>query len=266
PARALSRSVRALLVCLVCVLLPTLAFAEPPTDAALAAHAAALAKRLDGQGFTILVEAPFVLVGDEAPAKVRQRAQTVRWTRELLRRDFFAADPDRVLEVWLFKDERSYRRGAKQYFGDEPDTPYGYYSSDHEAMVMNIGPGAGTLVHEIVHPYMEANFPGVPAWFNEGLASLYERPTEVHGHIRGLPNWRLPALQREIRARSGRTLAQLLGSTTDDFYGADDQTYGRARYLCYYLQEKGLLVDFYRRFLHDRADDPSGIASLRAVL
>ena len=29
-------------------------------------------------------------------------------------------------------------------------------------MVMNIGPGAGTLVHEVVHPYMEANFPDVP--------------------------------------------------------------------------------------------------------
>jgi len=251
-----------LLVCLVTVS----AAAAPPTDEALATHATALVRRLDGQGFTVLVEPPFVLVGDEAPAKVRQRAQTVRWTRDLLRRDFFAADPERVLEIWLFKDERSYRRGAKQYFGDEPDTPYGYYSSSHDAMVMNIGPGAGTLVHEIVHPYMEANFPDVPAWFNEGLASLYERPTEVHGHIRGLPNWRLPALQREIRAGSGRTLAKLVTSTTDDFYGADDQTYGRARYLCYYLQEKGLLVDFYRHFLRDRAGDPSGLATLRAVL
>ena len=41
---------------------------------------------------------------------------------------------------------------------------------------MNIGPGPGTLSHELVHPYMEANFPNVPAWFNEGLASLYEQP------------------------------------------------------------------------------------------
>jgi len=28
------------------------------------------------------------------------------------------------------------------------------------------------LVHEIVHPFMRANFPECPAWFNEGLASL----------------------------------------------------------------------------------------------
>ena len=40
--------------------------------------------------------------------------------------------------------------------------------------IMNIATGGGTLVHEIVHPYVEANFPGCPAWFNEGLGSLYE--------------------------------------------------------------------------------------------
>src|SRR5215831_8023424 len=122
----------------------TTAAAEGPTADNLARHAAALSRRLDGQGFTVLVEPPFVLVGDEAPAKVRQRARTVRWTRSLLRRDFFTDEPGRIIEIWLFKDARTYRRGAKVYFGDDPDTPFGYYSSAHDAMVMNIGPGAGT--------------------------------------------------------------------------------------------------------------------------
>ena len=31
------------------------------------------------------------------------------------------------------------------------------------------------LVHEMVHPFMDADFPACPAWFNEGLASLYEQ-------------------------------------------------------------------------------------------
>jgi hypothetical protein len=228
-------------------------------------HAARLAARLAGRGFTVLVEPPFVLVGDEPPDRVRARARTVRWTRALLRKDFFADDPG-VLEAWLFRDKTSYRRGAKEFFGDDPDTPYGYYSPSHHALVMNIGPGAGTLVHEIVHPYLEANFPEVPAWFNEGLASLYERPTEVDGHIRGLPNWRLPALQKELRAGRGRSLAALLATTSDEFYGAEDETDARARYLCYYLQEHGLLLDFYRRFRAGRDSDPTGAAALRAVL
>jgi hypothetical protein len=247
-------------------LLPLLLIAASAQAETLDQHAAALAGRLEGRGFTVVVEPPFVLVGDEAPERVRQRARTVRWTRELLRKDFFSADPDQTLEVWLFKDKNSYRSGAKEFFGDDPDTPFGYYSSAHRALIMNIGPGAGTLVHEIVHPYMDANFPDVPAWFNEGLASLYEYPDEVHGHIRGKPNWRLPALQKEIRAGRGRSLVALMTTARDEFYDADDQTYGRARYLCYYLQERGLLVDFYKRFRAHHAEDPSGVASLRAVL
>jgi len=239
--------------------------AEAPTEAALAERAAALEARL-GRGFTVLVEPPFVLVGDEPAKKVRRRAATVRWTRTLLMRDFFADDPDRVLEVWLFRNEKTYRRWARELFGDEPTTPYGYYSSARDALVMNIGPGAGTLVHELVHPYMEANFPEVPAWFNEGLASLYERPREVKGHITGVPNWRLPALQREIKAGRGRTLPALLASETDEFYDAGDEVYARARYLCYYLQERGLLVAFYRKFLETRAEDPTGLAALESVL
>jgi hypothetical protein len=254
------------LAALALALLAAPARAAPPTAAALDAHAAALAARLRGQGYTVLVEAPFVLVGNEAPAQVRQRARTVRWTRTLLMADFFAADPGRVLEIWLFKDAATYRRGAHDLFGDDPDTPFGYFSTKHDALIMNIGPGAGTLVHEIVHPYVEANFPEAPAWLNEGLASLYERPTEVAGHIRGLPNWRLPALKRELRAGKGRTLAALLATTPDEFYDADDHTYARARYLCYYLQEKGVLVDFYRRFSAHRAEDPTGVVALRAAL
>ena len=39
---------------------------------------------------------------------------------------------------------------------------------------MNSATALGTLSHELVHPYMETNFPNVPSWFNEGLASLYE--------------------------------------------------------------------------------------------
>jgi hypothetical protein len=232
----------------------------------LEAHAARIAAHLEGRGFSVRVEPPFVLVGDEAPDTLRQRAQTVRWTLRLLRADFFDVDPTPGLEIWLFKDRSSYLRGAKQFFGDEPDTPFGYYSARHRALIMNIGPGAGTLVHELVHPYVEANFPEAPAWFNEGLASLYERPTEVDGHIRGLPNWRLPLLQKEIRAGRGRTLVSLLETTTAEFYGATDETYARARYLCYYLQERGLLLDFYRRFRAHHAEDPTGVATLRAVL
>lgn len=56
----------------------------------------------------------------------------------------------------------------------------------------------GTLVHEIVHPFIEANFPDCPSWFNEGLASMYEQCRDNSGHIWGSTNWRLNGLKEAI--------------------------------------------------------------------
>ncbi|MCX5745377.1 MAG: hypothetical protein NT062_23105 [Proteobacteria bacterium] len=261
-----------LLVALVCLLATTTAALAdepaklPPTKDNLEARRAALVKKLDGQGFTVLVEAPFVVVGDEGPRMTAHRATGImRWAIKLLEQDYFAKQPDKIIEVWLFANEKTYRKGAKKYFDDTPTTPYGYYSSAHDAMVMNIGPGAGTLTHELVHPYMEANFPNVPSWFNEGLASLYERPSEKANHIIGLPNWRLPNLKRELKAKTLPPMTTLLASTRDGFYEADYDAYAYARYLMQYLQEKGKLRAFYKAFLADK-QDPTGQAALEAVL
>jgi hypothetical protein len=248
---------RELLIAIACAaaLAPTLAAAAEPTEDELKARKADLEKKLKGQGFTVVVEAPFVIVGNEGAAAVKKRATGfLRWTVKLLEKDFFTKRPDKVIEVWLFGNERTYRAGAKKYFNDEPDTPYGYYSPSADALIMNIGPGAGTLSHELVHPYMEANFPNVPSWFNEGLASLYERPIERNGHIVGLPNWRLPNLKKQLRAKTLPSIPTLLKTTRDGFYNADYDSYAYARYLMLYLQEKGKLRDFYQKFLADKKD------------
>src|SRR5262249_43808226 len=152
-------------------------------------------------------------------------------------------------------------------FGDEPDTPYGYFTNAHRALVMNIATGGGTLVHEMVHPFMDADFPQRPAWLNEGLGSLFEQSADDNGHIRGLPNWRLPALQKSIRAGTVPSFERLLATSSDAFYGPGSGThYAEARYLLYYLQEKGLLPTFYRQFRAGWRQDPTGYQTLRAVL
>jgi hypothetical protein len=241
------------------------AAAEPTADE-LQQRRAALEARLGGQGFTVVVEPPFVVIGDESPATVKHHAAGIlHWSIHLLEAEYFKARPSKLIEIWLFRNEKTYRKGAKKFFGDTPDTPYGYYSSEHDAMVMNIGPGAGTLVHEVVHPYVEANFPAAPAWFNEGLASLYERPSEKKGHIWGLPNWRLPNLKRQISEQTLPSLATLLATSPGEFYDAAFDSYAYARYLLLYLQDRGKLTEFYARFAADQAD-PTGKAALEAVL
>jgi hypothetical protein len=241
------------------------AAAEPSADE-LAAHKAALEHRLARQGFTVVVEPPFVVIGDEPARAVKQHATGIlRWAIHLLEAEYFPHRPDKLIEIWLFRDKATYMAGAKKFFDDTPDTPYGYYAPSHDAMVMNIGLGAGTLVHEIVHPYVEANFPAAPAWFNEGLASMYERPSEREGHILGKVNWRLPNLKKQIANRRLPALATLLTTTADQFYNAEFDAYAYARYLLFYLQEQGKLTEFYNRFVTDDVDH-TGKAALEAVL
>ena len=236
------------------------------TDADFARHIEQLKKKLPPREFTIIIESPFVVIGDGAPEAVRAQAETVRWAVEKLKQDYFGQDPAEILDIWLFKNEASYRKHAREFFNDEPDTPYGYYSSAHKALVMNIETGGGTLVHEIVHPFVEANFPECPAWFNEGLGSLYEQSGERDGHIYGYSNWRLPGLQRAIRSRAVPPFKTLMTTTTAAFYNEDRGTnYAQARYLCYYLQERGLLIKFYKEFYAHRRADPTGYQTLQTV-
>jgi hypothetical protein len=219
-------------------------------------------------GFTIVVQAPFVVIGDESPEMVKRRAiDTVQWAVERLKRDYFAKDPAEIIDVWLFGGKRSYDKYTKELFNDTPGTPYGYYSPAHKALIMNIATGGGTLVHEIVHPFMRSNFPACPAWFNEGMGSLYEQSSDRDGHIRGLTNWRLAGLQKAIRQNGVPSFAALTSMDDATFYGEDRGTnYAQSRYLCYYLQEHGLLVRCYREFLANQKEDPTGFKTLAAVL
>jgi hypothetical protein len=238
------------------------------TKADFEVHVAQLQKRLPSKDFTILVQPPFVVVGDEPANVVKERADgTIKWAVDKLKQDYFTEDPKEILDIWLFKDAASYEKHARLLFNDTPSTPYGYYSRDDKALIMNISTGGGTLVHEIVHPFIEANFPKCPSWLNEGLGSLYEQCGEEDGHIHGFVNWRLPGLQKAIKAGTVPPFRTLLATDRNEFYGDGSGVhYAQSRYLCYYLQEKGLLVKFYKQFLANQKTDPSGYQTLKAVL
>jgi hypothetical protein len=242
-----------------------------PSNGVFAEHLAQLKQKVP-EGFTIVAQPPFVVIGDEPPAQVRQRAtNTVKWAVDKLKQDYFKRDPMETIDIWLFRDHTSYTNHAWLLFNDTPTTPFGYYSAAHRALIMNIATGGGTLVHEIVHPFMRANFPDCPAWFNEGLASLYEQSAEKQGHIRGLINWRFKGLERAIKEGKTISFQQLTATSDTEFYGGSNNTnyseyYGQARYLCYYLQEKGLLTKFYREFVANSKRDPTGFETLKRVL
>jgi LmbE family N-acetylglucosaminyl deacetylase len=241
--------------------------ATGPRPANVAQHVMALKARLP-KGATAVWEPPFLVIGDEPPPRVRSRAkEVVRWCRDLLLKDFFTRAPSQLHEVWVLKDQASYEEVSRRVFRTEPNTPYGFYLASRRALVMNIKPGFGTLTHELVHPFMSEVWPDVPAWLNEGVASLFERPQERDGHLRGGVNWRLPAVQQGLDAGAVPSFEALTQMSHRTFY--DDPTgvnYATARYLCLWLQELGVLPAFVRRAIDLQKEDPTGWRALGAVL
>ncbi len=238
-----------------------------PTTAQYAQHVIALKDEVP-EGFSVVLAKPFVVIGEGPKSVVKKKdAALVSWAVSMLRQDWFDRDPDTIIDIWLFAGNESYMKHAKEIFGDTPTTPYGYYSDEHDALVMDIETGGGTLIHEIVHPYMDANFPKCPSWFNEGLGSLYEACEERDGHIAGLTNWRLPGLKDAIAEGTLPSLETLVSTTDSQFYGDESGTnYAQARYLLYYLQEQGLLLDYYKEFHKNTAEDPTGWDTLVSTL
>lgn len=249
---------------------------EPPaatstfSPADYAQHVMALREKLGEKGLgklNIRIEEPFVVVGNDAPDALARRAQTVRWAADRLEKDFFDTRPKRILDVYLWSDAASYDRGVEKLTGSAPTTPYGFYSPTHEGLFMNIATGGGTLVHEIVHPYVEADLIDAPAWLNEGLGSLFEQSADRDGHIVGLTNWRLAGLQKAIRRGDVPSFRELTAMSDRTFYDEDRGTnYAQARYLFHYMQERGLLIPFYEAYRAAQKTDPTGYATLQKVL
>jgi hypothetical protein len=223
--------------------------------------------RFDAEGVTCVVSPPFVVAGDGGQRRLRGYVDhTILASADALHQKFFdRARPGEPILILLFESAESYNRLAKKWLGDDPTTPYGYFRRDN-IMVMNVGTGTGTLVHELVHALIRPDFPDVPEWFNEGLGSLFEQCTLANGDIRGLENWRLPALQRAIRDKKLRPLQEMIED--DEFYGDKHVglNYAQARYLLMYLQEQGKLADFYHKLREGQAEDKTGLKTLEALI
>lgn len=245
--------------------------AAPSTQPTLEQKCHAMRARWDdrfrAERLSVIVSPPFVVAGDGGERKLRGYvAGTIQSAADALHKKLFDARPTEPTLILLFESDEPYRRLARQWFGDADVTRYGYYRHRDNTMLMNVGTGTGTLVHELTHALIRPDFPDVPDWFNEGLGSLFEQCTLAGGEIRGLANWRLPALQRAIRQDKLRPIAALLAD--DDFYGDAHvgMNYAHARYLLMYLQDHDKLPAFYRQFRDGHATDPTGVATLKATV
>jgi hypothetical protein len=237
----------------------------------IAAKTSALADRwkprLDGEKLNVLVAAPFVIAGDGSTRQLaRYRDGTILAAARALKATYFQTDPPEPILILLFESQEPYERLAGEWFPKISIPHFGFYLPAERVMFMNVATGTGTLVHELTHALIAPDFPDVPSWFNEGLASLYEQCSISGDTITGHENWRLPALQQAIRDNTLRPLKELIddpGFYRHDLVGLN---YAEARYLMFYLQEKKLLKGFYGDFRDHVAQDPHGLDALvRAI-
>jgi hypothetical protein len=183
----------------------------------------------------------------------------------------FSKRPSQAISVYLFPDAKPYEAYCLKRWSDPCGTPFGFYRPDERRIVINAGPGIGTLTHELVHPIVETDFPSAPEWLNEGIASLFEAfSTPAPGQIHGVKNWRHPRLLRALRSareRDKASLPALFGLDDATFRNGDeDLHYATARYLCLWLDQQGKLWPFYQRYREHHAEDPTGAASFAAIV
>jgi hypothetical protein len=216
----------------------------------------------------VIVRVPFVLGGDLPESELdRYHAETIVPTARALSVAYVDREPNQPITLLLFAVEASYHEHAQRLDGRRVVDYHGYYEREQRRALLNIATGAGTLAHELTHAWVHSDFERMPEWFDEGLAALHEESEfsadglQLIGHV----NWRLYYLLEALAADQLEPLAGLvaLGKVRGGHEAVD---YAHARYVCLYLQQRGLLPAFYRKFRSSVDTDPTGERTLCRLL
>lgn len=240
-----------------------------PSDLPLKQRCAAvvddLTERLP-KTWTLVVATPYVL-GTNAPADELDRwyRDIILPTAQALQVDYFDAVPSEPITILIATTDAEYADCASR-FGHRGRTEYaGIYSRADRRVMLNVSTGEGTVAHELTHALAHLDFPAMPQWFDEGLASLHEDSEFSADGLQliGLDNWRGDLLRE--RYQQGK-LPPLENFLTREFGSTDAALdYALARSLCLFLQQRGRLSAFYRKSRAQAEIDPTAGWSLAAI-
>lgn len=191
-----------------------------------------------------------ILRGKMTRARRRGVMRIARNTYRDLHKRFLRKRPlDRrpPVDVCVFFSDRRFNHFVGRMFGGVDLPRYGFYLEQERLLVVNLSRSLGNLRHELAHPLINDDFPEVPHWLNEGMASLYGTARHSRRGYNFVVNYRLRHLRAAYRRGDMPTLRGLALSDYDDVHGAHWRTYYAAgRYLLLYLERNGRLAQFYR--------------------
>ncbi len=192
----------------------------------------------------------------------------VRNTIEAMSGNYVNKLPEVVTPIFLFEKFDNYKEFVMENY-DIPEndiSPYGFYKISKNVIVIRYVSWKGSILHEITHRFIKADFPNAPSWFDEGFASLNEKSTFKNGNLIGDFSFRILPLRRAINEDSYTGLRHLMETNDDELYGKrTSYYYAQSRYLLMYLQEKGLLEKYYKTFRDSYSKDNTGIIQIEDV-
>ena len=193
----------------------------------------------------------------------------VRNTIDAMENTYVSKKPDNATPLILFNDFDAYKSFVlKNYDIREDDlSPYGFYKISKNVIVVRYVSWKGSIMHEITHKFTKTDFPDMPSWFDEGLASLHEKSTYKKGELIGDFSFRIIPLRRALKEETYTGLEVMMSTNDEQLYGKrSSYYYAQSRYLLMYLQEKGLLKDYYTSFKETYKKDKTGISQLEKTL
>lgn len=221
-----------------------------------------LAQKLPAD-WTVLISDPFVLAGDcHQDQLAKYFRDTISPTAQALSVQYFDTHPAWPITIILCSSDESYRECHHSLNERDRSEYAGIYSRGEHRLIVNIATGEGTLAHELTHALAHADFPDLPEWLDEGLASLYEECefTSDGTRLIGAENWRGAALHGLMQRGELRSIVDL---ATEQFAAENAAVdYAQARYFCLYLQQRNLLEPFYRKCRSQSKADRTGLQAL----
>jgi C-terminal processing protease CtpA/Prc/RNase P/RNase MRP subunit p29 len=145
-------------------------------------------------------------------------------------------------------------KDTPKYF---PQSVGGMFSAGSNALVCGDSPAfklvrASVTVHEFTHALhfadMAARRQQHPIWLVEGLATLFESADHEDGKVAPRHNHRLTVVQEALRRERTMPWTALTRLNHMQFMINAQLAYAQARYMLFYMQEKGLLKKFYDEY------------------
>ena len=154
--------------------------------------------------------------------------------------------PRPPVDVCIFETSAEYEALVHAVYGEGDHFAYGFYMNKDRLLLVNLERSDGNLRHELVHPLLTDDYPGIPQWLNEGIASLYGSARYEDGEFRFLHSHRLFHLREAMRRAVMPNMVQLAHSDRRDVFGrAWWAYYAVSRYVLLYLEDRGTLDRFY---------------------